>query len=156
MPLLLRAPRGPAGLTCSAPVLTTALVPTLCEELGVAPPGGITSGSLLAGPPAEDVVIETRIDHPASTTTGRALLHGEWKYTVYSWGRHREQLHHLGADPLEMRNLAVESRHAEMLALLRRRLLEQCLRTGDPFARRIPLPPDLPEEVREEIFTPPY
>ena len=156
VPLLLRAPRGPAGLTCSAPVLTTALVPTLCEELGVAPPGGITSGSLLAGPPAEDVVIETRIDHPASTTTGRALLHGEWKYTVYSWGRHREQLHHLGADPLEMRNLAVESRHAEMLALLRRRLLEQCLRTGDPFARRIPLPPDLPEEVREEIFTPPY
>ena len=156
VPLLLRSPGGPSGLTCSIPVLTTSLVPTLCAELGLAPPAGIGSGNLLAGPQAQDLVVETRIDHPASTTTGRSLLHGDWKYTVYSWGRYREQLHHLGEDPLEMRNLAVENRHGETLARLRRRLLEQCLCTGDPFARRIPLPPDLPEGLREKIFTPPY
>jgi choline-sulfatase len=156
VPLLLRAPGGPSGLTCRTPVSTTALVPTLCAELGVAPPPGVPTGSLLSGAPTEDIVVETRIDHSASTTTGRSLLHGEWKYTVYSWGRHREQLHHLGADPLEMRNLAVESRHGEVLASLRRRLLERCLRDGDPFARRIPLPPDLAPEIRERIFTPPY
>ena len=83
-------------------------------------------------------------------------MHGPWKYTVYSWGRHREQLHHLGEDPLEMRNLAVESRHGEVLSTLRRRLLERCLRSGDPFARKIPMPADLPAEIRAQIFTPPY
>ncbi|MDN5820554.1 MAG: hypothetical protein L0H39_03600, partial [Brachybacterium sp.] len=137
-------------------VTTAALVPTLCAELGIAPPPGIQPGNLLEDAPAEEVVVETRIDHPASTTVGRSLLHGDWKYTVYSWGRHREQLHHLGEDPLEMRNLAVESRHGAMLASLRSRLLQRCLSDGDPFARRIPLPPDLPEEIREQIFTPPY
>src|SRR5699024_10849915 len=156
VPLLLRSPGGPSGRTCSTPVLTTSLVPTLCAELGLAPPAGIGSGSLLDGPPVQDVVIETRIDHPASTTTGRSLLHGEWKYTVYSWGRHREQLHQLGEAPLEMLSLSDERLHCEMLALLRRLLLEQCLRAVDPFARRIPLPPDLPEGLREKIFTPPY
>lgn len=156
VPLLLRAPGHPSGRTCSAPVLTTELVPTLCAQLGVAPPSDLRPGSLLDGVPEEDIVIETRIDHAASTTTGRALMHGPWKYTVYSWGRHREQLHHLGEDPLEMRNLAVESRHGEVLSRLRRRLLERCLRDGDPFARRIPLPADLPEEIHTQIFTPPY
>lgn len=156
VPLLLRAPGRPSGRTVSAPVTTAALVPTLCAELGIAPPPGIQPGNLLEDAPAEDVVVETRIDHPASTTVGRSLLHGEWKYTVYSWGRNREQLHHLGEDPLEMRNLAVESRHGAVLAFLRRRLLEHCLHEGDPFARRIPLPPDLPAEVHEQIFTPPY
>jgi choline-sulfatase len=156
VPLLLRSPGGPSGIIDSTPVLTTALVPTLCAELGASLPPGVRPDNLLAGAPDEGVVVETRIDHPASTTIGRSLLHGEWKYTVYSWGRHREQLHHLGDDPLEMRNLAVESRHREVLDSLRRRLLERCLRNGDPFARRIPLPPDLPPEIREQIFTPPY
>src|SRR5699024_4811530 len=51
VPLLLRSPGGPSGRTCSTPVLTTSLVPTLCAELGLAPPAGIGSGSLLDGPP---------------------------------------------------------------------------------------------------------
>lgn len=156
VPLLIRAPAGPSGSTYSAPVSTQALLATLCAELGIPTPPGVRPGSLLDDAPEEDVVVETRIDHSASTTVGRSLLHAEWKYTVYSWGRHREQLHHLGKDPLEMRNLAVESRYASTLVSLRQRLLERCLHDGDPFARRIPLAPDLPAGIREQIFSPPY
>jgi hypothetical protein len=37
------------------------------------------------------------------------VYRGRYKYAVYSWGRYREQLHDVIADPGERRNLAVES-----------------------------------------------
>jgi len=65
-----------------------------------------------------------------------------WKYVLYERGRYREQLFDLQADPGEMVNLAVESRHAATLDDHRQRLAAWCRAMNDPYARqRSRMPP---------------
>lgn len=85
------------------------------------------------------------------------MYRGRYKYVVYSWGRHREQLHDVVADPLEQRNLAVESAFDEVLEQMRGCLLQWCLDTDDrEFLKLVPLPADAVPGTQERIFAIPY
>ena len=103
-------------------------------------------------------MVETRFERAAPPlTSGRALITGRWKYTVYSWGRWREQLHDLHADPGETQNLAVQERYDPQLERMRELLLDWCLRTGDTgFLKRLVLPAGAGPEVHDRIFAIPY
>jgi choline-sulfatase len=63
--------------------------------------------------------------------SGRMVCTQRFKYVVYSFGRHREQLFDRHNDPGEMVNLAVEARYARVLDEHRRLLWEWCHETGD-------------------------
>jgi arylsulfatase A-like enzyme len=78
------------------------------------------------------VVVEGVLSH-AHKMSARMVRTQRHKYVVYSYGRYREQLMDLDADPGEMVNLAVESRHADTLAEHRQRLWRWCQDTDDRF-----------------------
>lgn len=137
----------------------TDLAPTICSLLDCGPFRG--EGIAVDGPaqswPVREVVVETLMGtgRPAPPTHGRALIGADHTYTVYSWGRHREQLH-ARSDPGQTRNLAVESGFGDTLESYRRRLLAWCVANGDPFARRLVLPSDCTADERAAIFAVPY
>jgi len=133
VPLIVRWPgRASAGTVDRAHLVSNGidLLPTCCELAGVEPPEGVrgrTIAPLLDGrspaPWRDTLAVETEFDGPDSChTEGRALLSDRYKYAVYRFSRHREQLFDLRDDPGEMVNLAVESRHADVLDDHRRRL----------------------------------
>lgn len=101
----------------------------------------------------EQLVVQTAFEAPAgSGTRGRALVTDRYKYVVYGWGAHREQLVDLLADPDERRNLAVESAFDPVLEDLRGRLLDWCLRTDDTdFLPRLALPASTPQTIVDRI-----
>ncbi|MGX1696047.1 sulfatase family protein [Microbacterium keratanolyticum] len=107
---------------------------------------------------SRSIVVETLFDQDAPPRTrGRALYHGAYKYVVYSWGRYREQLFDIEADPGERRNLAVESAFDDVREEMRMRLLEWCLATDDQgFLKVLVLPGDAPAGTQREIFARPY
>ncbi len=164
VPFLLHVPGLPAGTVDTPVAAVLGLLPTLCEAAGVPAPPGLSAPSVL---PAEAweagaVVVETGFGAGVATasgphTSGRALMRGRFKYTVYNWGLYREQLHDVLADPGEQRNLAVESAFAPVLQDMRAELLRWALATGDTgFLKKLVLPAGAPEAVRREIFAVPY
>jgi arylsulfatase A-like enzyme len=76
--------------------------------------------------------------HGGKNLIGRAVYNGQYKYVIYDWGRYREQLFDLRADPGEMVNLAASSRFAPLLASMRSCLREWCQETDDHFRVMIP------------------
>ena len=50
-------------------------------------------------------------------TAGRMVRSARYKYCVYNWGKYREQLFDLKADPGEMLNLAVEAQYRDVLSV---------------------------------------
>ncbi|MGD7704734.1 sulfatase family protein [Microlunatus sp. Y2014] len=132
VPLLIMVP-GATADRIDVPVnVGIDLLPTACALVGVEPPVDLPGQDLSTGrPTADPVVVQTRFPRDRFPTVGRSIIDGSWKYTVYSWGRHREQLVDLAVDPGEQRNLAVESRHHETLVRLRARLAEWCVAHDD-------------------------
>lgn len=171
VPLIVRWPGRvrAAGFDTSLVSVGLDLLPTLCDVAGVQPPGGSRGRSLLpvlaehGAPPRvpegpEQVVVETGFGAgPRPRTSGRAVIEQRWKYVVYSWGQHREQLFDLDADPGEMVNLAVESAYGGVLQRFRRSLLDWCLETEDAlFVKRLVLPDDVSPEVGRRVYAVPY
>ncbi|WP_125610099.1 sulfatase [Specibacter cremeus] len=161
VPFLLHAP-GLAPGTVGTPVAAVlGLLATLCAVAGIPAPDGLSAGSVLAADPGP-VVVETGFGDGAANqagphTTGRALLRARFKYTVYNWGLHREQLHDVVADPGEQRNLAVESAFLPVLEDMRMDLLRWALATNDTaFLKKLVLPAAASEAARREIFAVPY
>lgn len=159
VPFLLHVP-GVAAATIDTPVAAVLnLLPTLCDVAGIPAPDGIAGVSVLQPDPSP-VVVQTLFSngaHPGPRTSGRSLLCGPWKYTVYSWGLNREQLHQLRADPGEQRNLAVEDSFVEVLEEMREHLLNWTLESRDAsFLKKLVLPISAPAHIRKEIFTLPY
>ena len=94
------------------------LFPTVCDFAGVTPPPNLLGRSLrpfIEGNPDtwRDYVVTETCFSDGLGTHGRMLRTPRYKYVVYSWGKHREQLFDLTTDPGETINLAVESRYAE-------------------------------------------
>lgn len=138
------------------------LLPTARAVAGL-PPDPVCAGRDLFAVAAgstrhEEIVIETTFEKPLGAgTTGRALIEQRFKYVVYGWGAHREQLFDLTNDPGEMRNLAAEAAFDPVLERMRTRLLAWCRRTNDTeFLTRLRLPAGVDPEVRDEIFAVPY
>ncbi len=70
--------------------------------------------------------------------TGRAVVSGRWKYSLWKWGRNREQLIDLENDPGEMVNLAVSSRYKDVLNDMRQKLFDWAQRTEDNMRCIVP------------------
>lgn len=124
------------------------LLPTVCDYAGAACPDGLDGLSLRplveSDTPdtwRDELVVETQTnfgDGPGGASFARALVTDQYKYSVYVMGRNREQLVDLQADPGEMVNLAVESRHRETLVDCRERLRAWGERTEDPAVKIVP------------------
>ena len=114
----------------------------MCDLAGVSLPAGSAGRSLrplldgadTGGDPEwrDHLVAETRFRRAACD--GRMVRTERFKYVVYSWGAFREQLFDLHSDPGEMVNLAVSSRHSDVLQKHRDLLRAWCARTGDGFS----------------------
>ena len=122
------------------------LLPTLCDYAGIDPPPDLPGGSLrplIEGRSdtawRDALIVETwPFQGDPYRTLGRMVRTDGWKYAVYSWGRYREQLLDLTADPGEMVNLAVDARYRAVLQRHRDLLQAYCQETGDEFGRHIP------------------
>lgn len=109
------------------------LLPTLCDYAGIEPPRGLLGRSVrpLAEkkPPAswrDYLVVESH--------SGRMLRTASFKYVVYSSGARREQLIDLKDDPGEMKNLAYDQKHKDVLAKHRELLGKWFKRAADSTA----------------------
>lgn len=165
VPLIVRDPRTPARVGTSSALVSVGLdlLPTLASIAGGS--GPVTDGTdglslravLDSGEGHREIVVETCFERPlGSGTTGRAVITARYKYVVYGWGAHREQLFDLTADPGEQRNLAAESAFDTVLDDLRARLVDWCRRTDDTaFLKRLVLPPGTDPALRDEIFAVP-
>lgn len=109
------------------------LLPTLCDYAGIEPPKDLLGKSVrpLAEkkPPAswrDYLVVESH--------SGRMLRTGRFKYVVYSSGAHREQLIDLKDDPGEMKNLAHDEKHKDVLVKHRELLRKWLKRAADRSA----------------------
>ena len=118
VPLIVAPPGCPAGaprtdnshLACNG----TDLYATMCDYAGVPlPPGreGLSLKPLVEGRLEaswrDHVVAETFFDGGLGTR-GLMVRSARYTYALYSWGRHREQLFDLEADPGEMENRAAD------------------------------------------------
>lgn len=122
------------------------MLPTLCDYAGLPAPDGLPGQSLRplletgAAPEWRDeLVVEAwPFQGDPARTLGRAVLTANHRYIVYGWGRSREQLFDLAADPGEMVSLAASSRCQPILADHRERLRRYCEATGDEFGPHVP------------------
>lgn len=160
VPFLVHVP-GRAATVVEEPVAAVlGLLPTLCQIAGIPAPDGLAAPSALQQD-QQPVVVQTAFQDaaalPGAGTSGRALILGDWKYAVYGWGAHREQLHDLAADPGEQRNLAVESSQAPILEQMRAKLLRWALANEDTaFLKKLVLPANAESGTHAEIFRVPY
>ncbi|WP_276511783.1 sulfatase family protein [Paramicrobacterium fandaimingii] len=167
VPLIVAGPGIPRRRQSDPVSVSLDLLPTLYGLAGASETSDGTQPSRLGVPlplgarthPVQrDIVVQTRFERPGPPLTrGRALYAGTYKYTVYSWGRYREQLHDIERDPGEQRNLAVESRYDDVLNDLRMRLLTWCRDTDDTDALKfLVVPASADDSIRSEIFAIPY
>ncbi|MGW9628246.1 sulfatase family protein [Microbacterium sp. NPDC055521] len=177
VPLIVSGPGVVAGPRTGPVSAGLDVLPTLLEAAGVPVPAALHGRALPFADPADAgaadvdpidgsghppsgriVGVETRFERAdPPLTRGRAVYRGRYKYTVYSWGRHREQLHDVVADPGERRNLAVESTFDAVREQMRASLLQWCIDTDDQeFLKLVPLPAAAEPGTQERIFTVPY
>tara|TARA_B100000809_G_C15128636_1_gene527367 strand:- start:305 stop:1738 length:1434 start_codon:yes stop_codon:yes gene_type:complete len=139
------------------------LYPTICDYAGVIIDSKLTGLSLR--PIFEKkqkkldrkfVVVETKFEgKQALGTLGRSVISTKYKYTLYSWGKNREQLFDLEKDPYERKNLRNSKDHLEVLDTYRTHLYQWCKETQDyTFLRKIILPSDSKVPSTELYATP--
>jgi arylsulfatase A-like enzyme len=109
------------------------LIPTLCDFAGIQPPAGLLGRSIRSLAEGREVS-EWRSYVVSETRGGRMLCSGRYKYCIYETGLRREQLVDLEKDPGEMKNLAADPAHADILALHRKYLLEWVENNHDQLA----------------------
>ena len=140
VPLIVKSPkgRGLRGVVNTAALSNVGLdlYATVCDYAGVAlDPAHYRGRSLRpvaegrAETLHEEVFVETLLSGVGMR--GWSIVGPRYKYVLYQWGRNREALYDLQADPGEMVNLAVDGRYAGELARLRRALYEWGVRIGE-------------------------
>jgi choline-sulfatase len=113
------------------------LLPTLCDLAGVKPPPhlpGLSLKGLLGGQEPQswrkDLMIQTQFSH--------CVTDGRYKYTLFDSAGPEELLCDLQTDPGEMKNLAADKEHSEVLQRMRKALADQAA------AHNVQLPYDVP------------
>jgi arylsulfatase A-like enzyme len=134
------------------------ILPTLCDYADIPLPDGLRGRSLRGLAEGEEptawreaVFCESVLSRQHKVAA-RMVRTERYKYSIYSWGRYREQLVDLKNDPGEMTNLAVEEHHQPLLAQHRGLLRDWCLETDDLFDEHYGHPgqPTLPGYGYEE------
>jgi choline-sulfatase len=127
VPIIVAGDDIPAGETRATPVSHVDIYPWIFECVGAPVPDddhpGRSLGALARGTAAAKPVVS---EYHAISSTGAAFMlrDGRWKYLHYV--NYRPQLYNLEADPEELRDLAGDSAHADVLEACRQRLLEFC------------------------------
>lgn len=120
------------------------LMPTLLEWGEGASPGnrsGISFAFAVENPDAQSaqeyVITETVFEETAGTK-GWMVRTPRYKYMLYEAGKNRESLYDMTSDPLEMRNLAIESKYLPELKNHREILAEWFDKNpgGIPYSRK--------------------
>jgi choline-sulfatase len=128
-PLIMAGPDIPAGAVCDTPASHVDVYPFILEATGEDRPGmydGQPGSSLFALARGEarrvDVISEY---HGMGSRTGAFMIRvGKWKYVHYV--AYPPQLFDLERDPEELRDLAADPAHAQVVAQCRERLLRIC------------------------------
>jgi arylsulfatase A-like enzyme len=126
----------PAGVVDKTHLVSTGLdiFPTLCDYAGVAPREDLQGRSLRQL--AEGKPVADWRDHLiAESQDGRMVRTRRFKYCVYGPGKHREQLVDLQNDPGEMKNLAYDESHKDVLQQHRTLLAGWVRQTGDTLGQ---------------------
>jgi choline-sulfatase len=129
VPMIFAGPGVSPGV-CETPVDLLDLYPTLLQGAGVdpAPHMGDRPGRSLfdvaAAPPDPERVIFSEYHAAGSNTAAFMLRKGRWKYHHYV--RYRPELFDLAADPEELRDLAGDPAHAEVLREMEAELRRIC------------------------------
>jgi iduronate 2-sulfatase len=130
-PLIVAGPGvSSAGRASPRTVQLLDLYPTLADLAGVSPPAGLHGRSLaplLKDPTAawaHPAVTQVRRGGPADGFMGYSVRTERWRYTEWDSGKRGVELYDEMNDPREMRNLAADPKHqnivADMQRLLRR------------------------------------
>lgn len=123
------------------------LFPTICDYAGITPPQELNGESFKPivegkkGNERDFLVVETKFaDFHSYKTMGRSVVGKKFKYVIYSWGKNREQLFDLEADPGEMHNLVDDLSYKKTLNMYRDYLYNWCKETNDDkFLRKLVL-----------------
>jgi iduronate 2-sulfatase len=117
-PLIISVPGNRSnGKLCRRIVELVDIYPTLAELTGLKAPGTIDGRSLLSlikNPGA-------KWEHPAYTQVQRGNIPGhsvrteKWRYTEWNYGKNAQELYDEVNDPKELRNLAVDTKYADVI-----------------------------------------
>ncbi len=139
VPFIVCAPKVKAGVSEALVNSCTDLMPSICDWAGAEVPAGRNGLSFrdvvekkAKGP--EYIVTETNFLQ-TSGTFGWMVRSGKYKYVLYDKGQHREMLYDMENDRGEMRNLAIESAYADIVAQ-HRAILEDWIKTHSRNAAR--------------------
>ncbi len=137
VPFLLRCPGLiKPGMTTDALASNVDIVPTLLEMMRIAPPAGLDGRSflpVLKDPPGahRQAVFCNTMENNLTVITRR------WKYVLNWHPRDLDELYDLQADPGEMKNLAHDDAHADVVEQMRDRLRQWLKDTKHPYAHTI-------------------
>jgi uncharacterized sulfatase len=124
VPLIVCLPGGAAGKSSPRTAQLLDIYPTLCEACGLPLPAGLEGHSLV--PLARDP--QAAWDHPAFTVARNAQAFGQsvrterWRYSEWNGGEAGSVLFDHDADPHEMKNLAADPAHAQVVAEMKKLL----------------------------------
>jgi arylsulfatase A-like enzyme len=96
------------------------LYPTLADLAGLKPPGPLDGRSLV--PVLDEPARTVRESAFTQAWDGYSVRTDRWRYVEWDEGRKGRQLYDMANDPHEMRDLASEPQHSEMVADLSARL----------------------------------
>jgi arylsulfatase A-like enzyme len=144
IPLMLAGPGVAAAHTVDEPVSFLDILPTICDLAAVDAPDDLPGVTLRPAVEQRSFVRDPVVvqsfwaDEISSAVSvqARCLVTRTHKYVVHEWGEYREQLFDRAADPWELVNLAVESRHRPLLEESRKTLRGWCRAAGDRFGAR--------------------
>jgi len=131
VPLILSGPGIPSGAVDDRFCYLNDVFPTLCSLSGIDMPDSVEGRSLAPAPHGDGTPGRETLYH-AYCGVQRAVRRGDYKLIEYATGTERHtQLFQLREDPHETNNLAASPEHADILASLRKVLVEMKTRYGD-------------------------
>jgi iduronate 2-sulfatase len=124
VPLIVCLPGGAAGQSSPRTAQLLDIYPTLCEACGLPLPTGLEGHSLV--PLARDP--RAAWNHPAYTVAkngpafGQSVRTERWRYSEWNGGEAGAVLFDHETDPQEMKNLAADPAHAQVVAEMKKLL----------------------------------
>ena len=143
VPLIIHVPGAPgSGKVSNALVELLDLYPTLAEACGIPAPPGFEGTSLMSilkdpsklGKSAVYTMVgrndDRNLSHKKPTYFGKSVRTDRWRYTEWDGGKRGRELYDHHNDPKEMRNLASDPGHNQVVSQLHQLLITQAGHTA--------------------------